>query len=77
MTFGIIFTIAGRFFSEGNFSQKLGLCHAKPNKLSNTIASFRKKYVSSEKSYERMDVQPPVEVQKVKKGTEQCTKDSA
>ena len=49
MTFGIIFTIAGRFFSEGNFSQKLGLCHAKPNKVSNTIASFRKSCQFQEK----------------------------
>ena len=75
--FGSIFTIAGRFFQKEIFPKNLGFVTQNCIRSRNTMASFRKKYVNSEKSYGRMDFQPPVGVQKIKNGTEQCTKDSA
>ena len=76
--FGAIFTIAGRFLKKEIFPKNLGFVTQNCIRSRNTMASFRKKYVNSEKSYGRMDFRPLVGVQKrKKKDAEQCTKDSA
>ena len=60
------------FFFKMKFFLKTSALSRKRSR--NIMARFRKKYVSSEKSYGRMDFRPWVGIQKRKKDAEQCTK---